>query len=257
MLRGIFMAAGRHAGPGRRSTSTCWRRCARRRSGRSSWRRARSTRPRMAGEEYAQLGREGRGSSTATLMKEAGFLAKQVDAARAAPRGPRQRRRAFRDRRPGGSGRRACQLNGELLHGASHEHSGADGGPASARTHRRCGRRGAAVRHRRRRRRRAAARSAPAGTSDGPGAGYFPFYIGLILCIASAGIFYQARVRQGARHRRRSSTASSSSGCCRCCCRRWSTCWRDPCSSGIYVASAIYIALFMIVARQVLAGSRA
>jgi small-conductance mechanosensitive channel len=29
-------------------------------------------------------------------------------------------------------------------------------------------------------------------TSDGPGSGYFPFYIGLILCIASAGIFYQA-----------------------------------------------------------------
>jgi hypothetical protein len=26
-------------------------------------------------------------------------------------------------------------------------------------------------------------------TSDGPGAGYFPFYIGLILCIASAGNF--------------------------------------------------------------------
>jgi hypothetical protein len=29
-------------------------------------------------------------------------------------------------------------------------------------------------------------------TSDGPGSGYFPFYIGLILCIASAGILYQA-----------------------------------------------------------------
>ena len=28
--------------------------------------------------------------------------------------------------------------------------------------------------------------------SDGPGSGYFPFYIGLILCIASAGILYQA-----------------------------------------------------------------
>jgi hypothetical protein len=31
-------------------------------------------------------------------------------------------------------------------------------------------------------------------TSDGPGSGYFPFYIGCILCIASAGIFYQAVV---------------------------------------------------------------
>ena len=29
-------------------------------------------------------------------------------------------------------------------------------------------------------------------TSDGPGAGYFPFYIGIILCISGAGIFYQA-----------------------------------------------------------------
>ena len=28
--------------------------------------------------------------------------------------------------------------------------------------------------------------------NDGPGPGYFPFYIGLILCIASAGIFFQA-----------------------------------------------------------------
>jgi hypothetical protein len=29
-------------------------------------------------------------------------------------------------------------------------------------------------------------------TSDGPGAGYFPFYIGIILCISGAGVFYQA-----------------------------------------------------------------
>ncbi len=29
-------------------------------------------------------------------------------------------------------------------------------------------------------------------TTDGPGAGYFPFYIGLILCISACGIFYQA-----------------------------------------------------------------
>ena len=28
-------------------------------------------------------------------------------------------------------------------------------------------------------------------TSDGPGAGYFPFYIGLILCASGAGILYQ------------------------------------------------------------------
>jgi len=29
-------------------------------------------------------------------------------------------------------------------------------------------------------------------TSDGPGSGYFPFYVGLILAIASAGTLYQA-----------------------------------------------------------------
>lgn len=29
-------------------------------------------------------------------------------------------------------------------------------------------------------------------TSDGPGAGYFPFYIGVILCVSGAGTFYQA-----------------------------------------------------------------
>jgi hypothetical protein len=29
-------------------------------------------------------------------------------------------------------------------------------------------------------------------TSDGPGAGYFPFYIGLITIVASIGIFYQS-----------------------------------------------------------------
>jgi hypothetical protein len=28
--------------------------------------------------------------------------------------------------------------------------------------------------------------------SDGPGAGYFPFYIGLILCVSGAGTLYQA-----------------------------------------------------------------
>ena len=28
--------------------------------------------------------------------------------------------------------------------------------------------------------------------SDGPGAGYFPFYIGVILCVSGAGILYQS-----------------------------------------------------------------
>ena len=31
-------------------------------------------------------------------------------------------------------------------------------------------------------------------TSDGPGSGYFPFYIGLIICISALGIMVQARL---------------------------------------------------------------
>jgi hypothetical protein len=29
-------------------------------------------------------------------------------------------------------------------------------------------------------------------TSDGPGAGYFPFYIGILLCVAGLGVMYQS-----------------------------------------------------------------
>ena len=82
-------------------------------------------------------------------------------------------------------------------------------------------------------------------TSDGPGAGYFPFYIGLILCISCVGIFYQTVFSKG---RDEGSFVS-----------------REELKQvvsvfapalvyvlaivflGIYVASAIYIALFMIV----------
>ena len=82
-------------------------------------------------------------------------------------------------------------------------------------------------------------------TSDGPGSGYFPFYIGLILCIASAGILYQAVVSK----------------------KRDTRAFVDReqfvrvlsvfvpaivyviaiAFVGIYVASAIYIAVFMII----------
>jgi hypothetical protein len=34
-------------------------------------------------------------------------------------------------------------------------------------------------------------------TTDGPGAGYFPFYIGLVLCISSLGILYQSLISKG------------------------------------------------------------
>jgi hypothetical protein len=35
-------------------------------------------------------------------------------------------------------------------------------------------------------------------TSDGPGPGYFPFYIGTLLCIGGAGILYQALLSKSA-----------------------------------------------------------
>jgi hypothetical protein len=82
-------------------------------------------------------------------------------------------------------------------------------------------------------------------TSDGPGSGYFPFYIALVICISAVGIFYQAMFGK-----------SSDSG---------TFVDREQFSRvaqvllpaavyvllitflGIYVASAIYIALFMII----------
>ena len=81
--------------------------------------------------------------------------------------------------------------------------------------------------------------------SDGPGAGYFPFYIGLILCIASLGIAFQALVsksrdRDAFVDREQLARVASVLG---------------PATLyvlaivfvGVYVASAIYILLFMIV----------
>ena len=45
-------------------------------------------------------------------------------------------------------------------------------------------------------------------TSDGPGAGYFPFYIGLILAIGGSGILYQSLLAKHGRQRAASSIAS-------------------------------------------------
>ena len=82
-------------------------------------------------------------------------------------------------------------------------------------------------------------------TSDGPGSGYFPFYIGLILCISGAGIMIQALFGKN------KNTAVFVD----------STQLKRVLSVllpalvyalavqfvGLYVASAVYIALFMIV----------
>ena len=82
-------------------------------------------------------------------------------------------------------------------------------------------------------------------TDDGPGSGYFPFYIGIIVCFSALGIFYQATFSKA----------------------RDTTAFVDRVQLGrvmsvllpaviyvlaivfvgIYVASAIYITAFMIV----------
>jgi hypothetical protein len=82
-------------------------------------------------------------------------------------------------------------------------------------------------------------------TSDGPGSGYFPFYIGLILCIAGAGILYQALLGKG------KSTAIFVDG------EQLKRVLSVLLPAlvyvlavqlvGLYVASSLYIALFMIV----------
>ena len=82
-------------------------------------------------------------------------------------------------------------------------------------------------------------------TSDGPGAGYFPFYIGLIIVISSLGILYQSLLS----NKRNTGIFVDSEQLKRV----WSV--LIPAALyvlaitilGIYVASAIYIALFMIV----------
>jgi hypothetical protein len=82
-------------------------------------------------------------------------------------------------------------------------------------------------------------------TTDGPGAGYFPFYIGLILCVSAVGIFYQAVMGKDKNTEAFVDKAQLSRvlqvfipalvyvGAIQ--------------FVGIYLASAVYIALFMVV----------
>lgn len=82
-------------------------------------------------------------------------------------------------------------------------------------------------------------------TSDGPGAGYFPFYIGLILGIASLGIFYQAvfgKSRDTGAFVDRVQAVRVLSVLVPAAAYVLAVVFL-----GLYVASAIYIALFMIV----------
>ncbi|GAA4359332.1 tripartite tricarboxylate transporter TctB family protein [Variovorax defluvii] len=82
-------------------------------------------------------------------------------------------------------------------------------------------------------------------TTDGPGAGYFPFYIGVIIVISGAGILYQALLGKNRKteafvdavqFRRVLSVLLPATGYV-----------LAITFLGLYVASAIYIALFMVV----------
>ncbi|MFN4361137.1 MAG: tripartite tricarboxylate transporter TctB family protein [Hylemonella sp.] len=81
--------------------------------------------------------------------------------------------------------------------------------------------------------------------ADGPGAGYFPFYIGVILCISGVGVLYQSLA--GKDQNKEVFVDREQLG------RVFSV--LIPAAVyvgfiqliGIYVASALYIALFMII----------
>ncbi len=80
---------------------------------------------------------------------------------------------------------------------------------------------------------------------DGPGSGYFPFYIGLITCISSVGIFYQAvfsKSKDTDVFVDREQLGRVLSVLLPACVFVFAIVF-----VGIYVASAIYITLFMII----------
>lgn len=82
-------------------------------------------------------------------------------------------------------------------------------------------------------------------TSDGPGAGYFPFYIGVILCISGTGILVQGLMAKNKNHEIFVDSEQL---------KRVLSVLLPALVYvlvvqfiGLYVASAIYIALFMII----------
>ena len=82
-------------------------------------------------------------------------------------------------------------------------------------------------------------------TTDGPGAGYFPFYIGLIVCISSVGILYQSQLgkaRDTGPFVNRLQLQRVTSVLVPAAVYALATMFL-----GLYVASAVYIALFMII----------
>ncbi|MEO8278397.1 MAG: tripartite tricarboxylate transporter TctB family protein [Ideonella sp.] len=80
---------------------------------------------------------------------------------------------------------------------------------------------------------------------DGPGSGYFPFYIGLIICISAIGIFYQAvasKSRDTGVFVDREQLGRVLSVLLPACVFVLAIVF-----VGIYVAAAVYITLFMII----------
>lgn len=82
-------------------------------------------------------------------------------------------------------------------------------------------------------------------TTDGPGSGYFPFYIGLIITISSLGVLYQSLVSKNKNTKPFVDTEQL---------KRVASVLAPAAVYvlavsflGLYVASAVYIALFMIV----------
>lgn len=82
-------------------------------------------------------------------------------------------------------------------------------------------------------------------TTDGPGSGYFPFYIGLILCVSSLGILYQSVISK-ARDTDSFATVLQT--------KRVASVLLPAAVYvllitflGLYVASTLYIALFMVI----------
>ena len=93
-------------------------------------------------------------------------------------------------------------------------------------------------------------------TTDGPGSGYFPFYIGVILCIAVGRHAVPGAAGQEAQHghlrRQRAAQARAGGAGAGAGVRGRHRSW-----SGMYVASAIYIAALHDRAGQVSATPRA
>ncbi len=84
-------------------------------------------------------------------------------------------------------------------------------------------------------------------TSDGPGSGYFPFYIGLLMCISGAGVFYQALFSKKAKRNTDEFVDGEQLKRVLSVLLPAAVYVLAVQFIGLYIASAIYIALFMVI----------